>query len=210
MLQFITNEKSAVSPLDQIRDVIEGGCRWIQIRLKDASDEEIKKLFFDIRDKAKETLTTIIINDRVELAKTLGPEGVAGVHVGNEDMPAAEARALLGPEAIIGVTAHSYSEVESFKGLDIDYIGVGPFAQTSTKDNLAPILGLEGMAEIMIRAKEDKLGIPIVGVGGIKLEDVKSLLEIGVNGIAVSGAIANSSSIKDKTKSFLSELPIDY
>ena len=210
MLQFITNEKSAVSPLDQIRDVIEGGCRWIQIRLKDASDEEIKKLFFDIRDKAKETLTTIIINDRVELAKTLGPEGVAGVHVGSEDMPAAEARALLGPEAIIGVTAHSYSEVESFKGLDIDYIGVGPFAQTPTKDNLAPILGLEGMAEIMIRAKEDKLGIPIVGVGGIKLEDVKSLLEIGVNGIAVSGAIANSSSIKDTTKSFLSELPIDY
>lgn len=208
MLQFITNEKSGHTVTRQILDAIEGGCRWIQIRLKDASDEEIRSVFYEIRDKAKETLTTIIINDRVELAKSLGAEGVAGVHLGKEDMPAAVARETLGPDAIIGVTAHSYDEVIGYKGLDIDYIGVGPFAPTDTKDNLSPILGLEGLADIVIRAKEINLEVPFVAVGGIKVDDVQPLLAIGMNGVAVSGAIANAEDIKQATKDFLNELPI--
>ena len=209
MLQFITNEESKVSPERQILDAIEGGCRWVQIRLKNASDEEIRKIFFEIRDKAKETLTTIIINDRVELAKSLGEEGVAGVHLGREDMPASEARLKLGPDAIIGVTAHSFEEAEQFKGLDVDYIGVGPYAFTTTKKDLAPVLGLEGMAEIMLRAKDIRLGIPVVAVGGVKLEDIKPLLEVGVNGIAVSGAIANAENISEEVRRFIAELPMD-
>lgn len=207
MLQFITNETSKVSPADQLLAVMDGGCRWVQIRLKDASDDEIKKLFFDIRDKAKETLTTVIINDRVELAKSLGAEGVAGVHVGLKDMPASQVRALLGAEAIIGVTAHNYEELESYKGLDVDYVGVGPFANTDTKKDLAPILGLEGMAEIMLRAKDARIGLPCVAVGGIQAEDVPGLLEVGMNGVAVSGAIANAPDIKVAVKEFLSLLP---
>lgn len=208
MLQFITNEKSPHSPEKQILEAIEGGCRWIQIRLKNTSDEDIKKLFFSIRDKAKETLTTIIINDRVDLVKELGPEGVAGVHLGLKDMPAAEARLKLGPDAIIGVTAHSYDELESYKGLDVDYIGIGPYAPTATKEDLAPVLGLEGIAEIMLRAKDSGIELPCVAVGGIKTEDVKSLLEVGVNGIAISGAIANAEDIAEETRKFIAELPI--
>ena len=210
MLQFITNERSVVSPSNQILEVIEGGCRWVQIRLKDASDEEITNLFHEIRDKAKETLTTIIINDRVELAKTLGPEGVAGVHLGLEDMFPAQARTIMGPEAIIGVTAHSFDEAASYKGLDIDYIGVGPYAFTNTKKNLSSILGLEGIAEIMLRLKDISIDVPIVAVGGITVDDVKGLLDVGVNGIAVSGAIANSENIRETTALFLKNLPIDY
>ena len=210
MLQFITNENSSVSPSQQVLEVIDGGCRWIQIRLKDASDEEIRKLFFEIREKAKETLSTIIINDRVELAKSLGADGVAGVHLGMDDMPASEARALMGPEAIIGVTAHSFEEADSFRGLDVDYIGVGPYSYTETKKNLAPILGLEGISEIMRRVKESDLSLPIVAVGGIRKEDVKGLLDAGVNGIAVSGAIANSDNLAGATSELLSLLPIDY
>lgn len=209
MLQFITNENSAVSPTKQILDAIEGGCRWVQIRLKDASDDEIKRIFFEIRDKAKETLTTVIINDRVALVKELGSEGVAGVHLGLEDMPAAEARVQLGPDAIIGVTAHNYDEAATYKGLDIDYIGIGPFAATDTKKNLAPILGLEGITEIILRIKDLGMETPLVAVGGIKLDDVKPLLEVGANGIAVSGAIANADDIREATRSFLAELPID-
>lgn len=209
MLQFITNENSTVPASGQILDAIEGGCRWIQIRLKNAGDEEIKKLFFEIRDKAKETLTTIIINDRVELAKSLAEEGVAGVHLGLEDMAPSEAREVLGPNAIIGVTAHSFDEALRYQGLDIDYIGVGPFAYTETKSNLAQIMGLEGMAEFVLRAKDAKLGFPIVAVGGVKLEDVKPLLEIGCNGIAVSGSIANATDIIEATRKFIEELPIN-
>lgn len=208
MLQFITNENCGVEPSRQILDAIEGGCRWIQIRLKNASDDDIRNLFFEIRDKAKETLTTVIINDRVELARSLASEGVAGVHVGREDMSASEAREKLGPDAIIGVTAHSFEEVKEFKGLDIDYIGVGPFAPTDTKKNLAPILGLEGIAEIALLAKDAGMEVPLVAVGGVKIEDVKPLLEVGANGIAVSGAIACAADIKEETRRFISELPI--
>lgn len=208
MLQFITNETSLRSPAAQINEAIEGGCRWVQIRLKDATDEEIKNIFYSIREKAKETLTTIIINDRVELAKSLSSEGVAGVHVGKNDMAASTAREFLGPDAIIGVTAHNVNEALSFKGLDVDYIGIGPYAFTETKKDLSPVLGLEGITEIVMMAKEASIEIPLVAVGGIKLEDVKSLLATGVNGIAVSGAIANGESIIKTTREFLAELPI--
>lgn len=209
MLQFITNEKALATPAQQILDAIEGGCRWVQIRLKHASDEDIRKLFHDIKDKAKETLTTVIINDRVDLALSLAEEGVAGVHLGKEDMPAAEARQKLGPDAIIGVTAHSYDELASYRGLDIDYIGVGPFAFTETKENVAPVLGLEGLAEIMLRAKDAGIETPVVAVGGVALDDVKAILEVGANGIAVSGAIANAEDIKEATRAFIAELPIN-
>lgn len=209
MLQFITNENSSVAITKQILDAIEGGCRWVQIRLKEASDEDIRKIFFEIREKAKETMTTVIINDRVGLVKELGKDGVAGVHLGREDMPASEARLELGPDAIIGVTAHNYDEAASFKGLDIDYIGIGPYAPTGTKKNLAPVLGLEGVTEIILRIKDLGMEVPLVAVGGVRLEDVKPLLEVGANGIAVSGAIANAKDIAQATRDFISELPMD-
>lgn len=209
MLQFITNTNCHRSPKDQIIEAIDGGCRWIQIRMKDASDQEIKDLFFSIRDKAKETMTTVIINDCVELAKELGPEGVAGVHLGRKDMSPYDARLKMGPQAIIGVTANTFEEIDEVRKLDIDYIGIGPFAETKTKENLAPVLGLEGIAAIMSKVKENNIEIPCVAVGGIKLEDVKSLLAAGVNGIAVSGAIAAAENEVETVKSFISELPMN-
>lgn len=208
MLQFITNDKSQTSPKDQILGVIEGGCRWVQIRLKEASDDDIRNLFAEIREKAKETLTTVIINDRVELAKSLAADGVAGVHIGKEDMPAVEARETLGPDAIIGVTAHSFDELKAFKGIDVDYVGVGPFAFTETKENIAPVLGLEGISEIALMAREFEIELPLVAVGGVKIDDVKPLLEVGANGIAVSGAIANNDDIAEATRRFLAQLPL--
>lgn len=209
MLQFITNEKSNVAPAKQIINAIEGGCRWVQIRLKNASDEDIRKLFHEIRDKAKETLTTVIIDDRVELAKSLAGEGVAGVHLGWADMPASEAREKLGPDAIIGVTAHSIDEALSYKGLDIDYIGIGPYAFTETKENLAPVLGLEGLITLVGQIRASEMDFPIVAIGGIQLSDVPMILQAGVNGIAISGAIANAGDIAEETRKFLAELPMD-
>lgn len=208
MLQFITNTESKTPVAEQIIEAMSGGCRWVQIRMKDASDEDIKNVFHSVLEKAKETDTTIIINDRVELAKELGSEGIAGVHLGKEDMSPALAREVLGPDAIIGVTAHNFSEVESVRHLDVDYIGVGPYAATDTKKNLAPVLGLEGVAEIMAQVKAAGIELPCVAVGGVKAVDVKPLLAVGVNGIAVSGAIANANDIQSAVKEFLAELPL--
>ena len=204
MLQFITNTNSKTSVTDQIFAVIEGGCRWIQIRMKDASDEEIKKVVDAVKPKCIETGTFLLLNDRVELAKELN---VGGVHLGKDDMPVSKARMLLGAAAVIGVTANTYADVAAVSNLDIDYYGLGPYAETQTKKNLAPVLGLKGIRDICYEMENNNILIPHVAVGGITIEDVLPLLEAGVNGIAVSSAIANAEDIVKATKNFLDLLP---
>lgn len=204
MLQFITNTNSKTPVIEQLFAVIEGGCRWVQIRMKDASDEEIKKVVDEIKPKCIETGTYLLLNDRVELAKELN---VGGVHLGKEDMPASKARMILGPAAVIGVTANTFADVAAVSKLDIDYYGIGPYAETKTKANHAPVLGLSGIRDICYEMEKNEINIPHVAVGGITLDDVLPLLEAGVNGIAVSGAIANADDIVKATKDFLKVLP---
>ncbi|MBD5348527.1 MAG: thiamine phosphate synthase [Bacteroides sp.] len=203
MLQFITNTESSVSVSDQIKAFIKGGGRWVQVRMKDASDEEITKVIEEIKPLCIETETFLILDDRVELAKTLD---VGGVHLGKEDMLPSKARMILGPAAVIGVTANTIDDVKAVRSLDIDYIGIGPFAQTSTKKNLSPILGIEGIKSICTHMNDLEINISHVAVGGIKREDVAALMEAGVNGIAVSGAIANAPDIIKATEDFLETL----
>lgn len=204
MLQFITNPSAKVSVTDQIFAVLDGGCRWIQIRMKDASDEEIKQVVEAVKPKCIETGAFLLLNDRVELAKELN---VGGVHLGNEDMPVSKARMLLGPAAVIGVTAHNLSEVMAVSKLDIDYYGIGPYAPTKTKENLSPILGLDGIRELCYEMEKNEINIARVAVGGIQKDDVLPLLEAGVNGVAVSGAIAFADDIVKATKEFIDLLP---
>lgn len=204
MLQFITNTKAKTPVTEQIFAVIEGGCRWVQIRMKDASDEEIKKVVDTVIPKCIETSTFLLLNDRVELAKELN---VGGVHLGKEDMPASKARMILGAAAVIGVTANTFADVTAVSKLDIDYYGIGPFAETTTKEKLAPVLGIDGIRDICYEMEKEKIEIPRVAVGGITLDDLLPLLEAGVNGVAVSGAIANADDIVKATKEFLKVLP---
>lgn len=204
MLQFITNTTSKTPVVDQILAFINGGGRWVQIRMKDASDDDIKNVVETVKPKCIETGTFLLLNDRVELAKELN---VGGVHLGKEDMPVSKARMILGPAAVIGVTANTFADVAAVSNLDIDYYGIGPYASTETKENLAPILGLEGIRDICYEMEKKEILIPHVAVGGIKLEDVTMLIEAGVNGVAVSGAIAKAEDIEKATKEFLDRLP---
>lgn len=200
MLQYITNTKSPVSVVDQVKAVLEGGCRWIQVRMKEASDEEISKVIEQIKPMCLEKEAFLILNDRVELAKTLD---VGGVHLGKTDMLPSKARLVLGPAAVIGVTANTIDDVKAVRSLDVDYIGIGPFRFTETKENLSPVLGLEGIREIDRQMQELEINMAHVAVGGIKKEDVVPLMEAGVNGIAVSGAIAFADDIKKETEEFI-------
>ena len=204
MLQFITNTNAKTPVIEQVLAVLEGGCRWIQIRMKDASDEEIKKVVDAVKPKCIETGSFLLLNDRVELAKELN---VGGVHLGKEDMPASKARMILGPAAVIGVTANTYADVAAVSQLDIDYYGLGPYAETKTKENLAPVLGLDGIRDICYEMEKNEINKAHVAVGGIKLDDVLPLIEAGVNGIAVSGAIAFADDIVKATQDFLKLLP---
>lgn len=189
MLQFITNKSDKYSIAEEVQMAFEGGCRWIQLRMKDASDEEVKEVALELIPMCQETDTFLIIDDRVNLVNELK---VSGVHLGKTDMDPLEAREILGPHAIIGVTANTADDIIKYKGKDIDYIGLGPYRHTDTKKNLAPVLGLDGITDIVSQVRNEGMTIPIVAIGGIVADDIEPLMKTGINGIAVSSAIIDA------------------
>ena len=186
MLQFITHPSEKYSIAEEVQKAIEGGCRWIQLRMKGASDEEVLETAAGLIDICRDNNAFLIIDDRVKVVNELK---VSGVHLGKEDMDPMEARELLGPDAIIGVTANTAEDILKFKNKDVDYVGLGPFRFTTTKEKLSPVLGLDGYKKIVKDVRDAGMEIPIVAIGGITLEDVEPLMKTGVNGIAMSGAI---------------------
>lgn len=200
MLQYITNENTSRSVEEQVAAVLAGGCRWIQLRMKKAADEEVEATVGCILPMIREHEATLILDDRVELAKKLGLDGV---HIGKGDMTPSQTRVLLGASPIIGVTANTIDDIELVRALDIDYIGLGPFRTTATKENLAPVIGLDGYRTIMERVHTEEIEKPVVAIGGIKVDDVAPLLAAGVDGIAVSGAIASAPDMEAATRRFI-------
>lgn len=203
MLQYITNTDCTRPVVDQIKAVVAGGCKWVQIRMKDASDNEIRNVVGEVKRLCADNDVLLVLDDRVALAKELE---LSGVHLGKEDMPPSKARLELGPAAIIGVTANEFDDILAVRALDIDYIGMGPFTRTSTKRKLAPILGLEGIKNLCSQMEEKEIEIARVAVGGIKLDDVDALMEAGVNGVAVSGDIARADDMEKQTRLYLEKL----
>lgn len=185
-LQFITHFTDKYTYLDSARLALEGGCRWIQLRMKGAADDEVRPVALEVQRMCREHGATFILDDRVELCRELHADGV---HLGKNDMPLAEARQLLGPGYLIGGTANTFADVQSHARAGADYIGCGPFRYTTTKQNLAPLLGLEGYRRILDEMKKAGIGLPLVAIGGIGVDDIPALLSEGVYGIALSGSI---------------------
>lgn len=186
MIQFISHSNERYSYLDGIRLALEGGCKWVQLRMKDAPDEQVAQLGVQARGLCDRYGAKLILDDRVELvAKT----GADGVHLGKNDMPIAQAREILGHGKIIGGTANTFEDIVAHWKSGADYIGCGPFRFTTTKKNLSPILGLEGYRDIVARMKDAGITLPLVAIGGITAEDIPAILETGVDGIAVSGTV---------------------
>ena len=185
-LQFITHFTDRYSYYDSARMALEGGCRWIQSRMKDASSEELEQEAVKVRALCREYHAVFIIDDHVELVKRLH---VDGVHLGKMDMPVAEARRILGNNFIIGGTANTFEDVKMHYEAGANYVGCGPFRYTTTKKNLSPILGLEGYRNIISRLKAENIAMPLVAIGGITKEDIPVIAETGVVGIALSGTV---------------------
>lgn len=188
-LQFITHFTERYSYIDGARMALEGGCRWVQLRMKEASDLEREEAAVEVQRLCRTYRATFIIDDDVALVKKLKTDGV---HLGKNDLPIAEARRLLGPDFLIGGTANTFADVEAHARAGADYIGCGPFRYTTTKKNLSPVLGLEGYRHIVRRMQEAGIRLPIVAIGGITFEDIPDLLQTGVTGIALSGTILRS------------------
>lgn len=200
MIQFISHYTEQYSYLDSIKLALLGGCRWIQLRVKNTSDEDVLPMALEAQKMCKEYGATFIIDDRVDMVKAIGADGV---HLGKNDMPVAEARRILGKDFIIGGTANTFEDVRKHYQDGANYIGCGPFRFTTTKEKLSPILGLEGYRGIVLKMKEEKIDIPIVAIGGITADDIPAIMQTGVTGIAISGTVLRAESPVDEMKRLL-------
>ncbi|MCC8119176.1 MAG: thiamine phosphate synthase [Bacteroidales bacterium] len=199
-LQYITNGATPYEVEAEVQGVLAGGCRWVQVRMKEADDEVVAEALRRVKPMCAAKGAILLVDDRVALVNRLG---IDGVHLGKTDMAPAEARNLLGRQAIIGSTANNLDQVKALDFENIDYVGVGPLRFTTTKKNLAPVLGLDGYQQIMSYLRSQEQDLPIVAIGGIVAEDVAQLRATGVSGVAVSGAIANAPDPKIATMEFL-------
>ena len=203
MLQFITNSDSQINVVDQIKGAIAGGCRWIQVNMKDAYVDEIKCVINEVKPICQESESILILSDRVELVKELELDGV---HLDKGAMLPTQAREILGAGPIIGVAANSFSDISQIRYFDIDYISVGPYKHPESSTADSPIVSTDDYASIMAQIHEQQIELPIVAFGDIETTDIQGLWATGINGIAVSNAIANANDISAQTAQFITLL----
>ena len=185
-IQFITHQNERYGNLEGAQIDLEAGCKWVQLRMKQATDDEIRRVAAQLLPLCRVHEAVCIIDDHVRLAKALGADGV---HLGKTDMPVAEARQILGHEFIIGGTANTFDDILALHQAGADYIGCGPFRFPTTKERLAPTLGLDGYRRLMAQMRQAAISLPVVAIGGITRADIPDLMDTGVQGIAVSGAV---------------------
>ncbi|MGN6602709.1 MAG: thiamine phosphate synthase [Ginsengibacter sp.] len=197
-LQYISQGVTAKEQLHNIQKALDAGCNWIQLRFKNADELEIK----NFGEKVKEICTSynarFIINDHPHIAKEIEADGV---HLGLLDMPVNEAKRIVG-DKIIGGTANSLVDVLKRVDEGCDYIGLGPFCFTTTKEKLSPVLGVKGYKKIMDDLIERQIQIPVYAIGGIVLDDIEAIMHTGVYGVAVSGIITHHPNKKLLVKQF--------
>lgn len=200
-IQFITHQTDRYDYVEGAKMALEGGCRWIQLRMKDASDEDFIAVASKVQPLCKQYDAVFVLDDRVHLVQQVKADGV---HLGKNDMPADEARGILGEQYIIGGTANTFEDIERLFRQRVDYIGCGPFRFTTTKAKLAPTLGLEGYEKIVSQMRQHSITIPIVAIGGITFSDIPSIMATGVDGIALSGAILQAENPVEEMRKMIS------
>ena len=188
VMQFITHHNDKHDYIEGAELALKGGCKWIQLRMKDAPKEQVAEYAAKLLPLCRQHEATLIIDDHVDVCMQVGADGV---HLGKKDMNPAEARSIMGSRYIIGGTCNTYNDIVAVKD-SVDYIGCGPFRFTTTKQGLAPTLGLEGYRDIVWQCRSNGINIPIVAIGGILRNDIADVLAAGANGIALSGAVLNA------------------
>ncbi|HEX3020088.1 MAG TPA: thiamine phosphate synthase [Chitinispirillaceae bacterium] len=157
--------------IETTKMLIDNGIQFVQLRMKKSSELEICRIAYTLCELTEGTLTKLIINDYPRIARTCGADGV---HVGQTDMPYDEVRQYLGYEKIIGISTHSPQQTKSAVALNPDYIGIGPVYPTPTKVIADPVIGIDGLKEMLSLAT-----IPAVAIGGIDLTNIREVLDAG-------------------------------
>lgn len=202
-LQYVTNTTDPERLIAYCHDYLKAGGRWIQLRAKGLTTDERVALGRPLVALCRRYDAVLIINDDVEAALRLGADGV---HLGKDDAAVLEARAVLGADKIIGSTCNTEADLERAYRLGSDYVGVGPFRYTTTKERLAPILGVEGLYSLAEARSRLPFPMPMVAIGGIMPDDAPDILATGVTGIALSGALERAASLGLATQSFLEHI----
>jgi thiamine-phosphate pyrophosphorylase len=183
-LHVITDEtiQKRFSHLELAALAARGGADVVQYREKRTMDGEVcSRLLIRIARAVESCDATLIVDDRVHAARSAG---VKGVHLGRDDLPVSEARRILGPDAVIGGTAHSVEEALEAAATSLNYLGVGSVWPTSSRQVAAPVIGLDGLAEIV-----EAVSLPVIAIGGIDACNVKQVMATGVHGVAVLSAV---------------------
>lgn len=200
-LQYISQGFTIEDQELYIRKALDNGIQWIQVRWKNAPENEFIRLCETSKELCLKYRAVCIINDHIQIAKDIDADGV---HVGLQDMSVEAARFILGEQKIIGSTANTFQDVLQRMVESCDYIGLGPLRFTQTKEKLSPVLGFGGYQKIIQKLEEKSLEIPkIFAIGGVVLDDIKLLQQIGIYGVAVSGQITERPSIISQFKTAL-------
>ncbi|MFO8235281.1 MAG: thiamine phosphate synthase [Bacteroidales bacterium] len=202
-VQFITNQWSEHSIPYQVEKACQGGCKWIQLRLKDTPNETFQGIAFAIKKICEKYQATFIVNDQVEIALKVGAEGV---HLGKDDMDPQKAKEILGKNKIIGATANTLDDILILYEKGVDYFGLGPLRSTFTKKKKAPVLGIDGYKKILNEMEIRNIDIPVAAIGGIVTKDMDELLKTGVSGLAISSLISHNEDPEQITHQIMNEL----
>jgi thiamine-phosphate pyrophosphorylase len=193
-LCFITDRKvCSLSYEDMVRLVLESGVICVQYRDKQGSRRDIYRNALNLRSITRDHNAVFIVNDHTDIARAVGADGV---HLGQDDLPAQKAREILGKNRLIGISTHTIAQAVDAEASGADYIGFGPIFYTETKDAGSP----KGIA--MLDQLRNLIHIPIIAIGGITLDNIRSVLAAGADAVAVASALLNGD-IKENAGKFL-------
>ncbi len=202
-LHYITQACQGRTHAQNAELACKGGVNWVQLRVKDFDEDSLKDEALRTQDVCVKYGATFVINDYATLAKNILADGV---HLGKDDMRISEAVVLLENNFFIGATTNTLEDILTLNLEHVDYVGLGPYRFTTTKQNLSPIVGIKGYEYVINQLQHRKINLPIIAIGGIILKDLPVLNEIGVYGVAISSGINMA---KDPTKAaekFVNEL----
>jgi thiamine-phosphate pyrophosphorylase len=187
-----------IEPVSLAAACVRGGVPLLQIRAKDYSSAALTELTDRIVGAARSSDARVIVNDRADVARIAGAHGV---HVGQTDLPVESVRAIIGPDAIVGISTHDRDQIDRALATTASYVAVGPVFATDTKDTgYSP----RGLALVRYAAGRGK---PIVAIGGITLERAPAVIDAGASGLAVIGDILTGGDAEARVRAFLERLP---
>jgi thiamine-phosphate pyrophosphorylase len=192
------------SPVDLAAAYLNGGARFLQIRAKTLGSAALLDLSAGVTEMARAAGAMVVVNDRADVAKLSGADGV---HVGQEDLPVADARALLGARAIIGLSTHTDAQIEAARGPGLSYLAVGPVFGTSTKATGYGQVGLHRV-RYAVRLLAERLPglLGVVGIGGITLENARDVLEAGAASVAVVSDLLSTGNPELRAREYVARL----